>query len=42
MAEETKHGYAVSQAKNQELTEKLEGAEKKVDQLQDSMQRFDH
>lgn len=41
MAEVAKHGYAVSQAKNQELTEKLEDAEKKVDQLQDSMQRLE-
>ena len=40
IAEETKQAYAVEQAKNTELNRKLEDAEKKVDQLQDSVQRF--
>ena len=40
IAEETKQAYAVEQTKNGELNRKLEGAEKKVDQLQDSVQRF--
>lgn len=31
----------VERAKNEELTRKLEAAEKKVDQLQDSVQRFE-
>ena len=35
IAEDTKQGYAVG-----ELNRKLEDAEKKVDQLQDSVQRF--
>ena len=34
------YGYAVEQAENGELNRKLEDAEKKVDQLQDSVQRF--
>lgn len=40
MAEEAKQAYAIEQAKNGELTRKLEEAGKKVDQLQDSVQRF--
>lgn len=40
MVEELKQAYAVEQAKNGELTRKLEDAGKKVDQLQDSVQRF--
>ena len=40
IADETKQAYAVEQAKNGELNRKLEDAEKKVDQLQDSVQRF--
>ncbi|KAK4591212.1 hypothetical protein RGQ29_021419 [Quercus rubra] len=41
IAEETKQAYAVEQTKNGELNRKLEGAEKKVDQLQDSVQRLE-
>ncbi|XP_062155065.1 myosin-17-like [Alnus glutinosa] len=41
MAEEAKQAYAVEQAKNRELTRKLEDAGKKVDQLQDSVQRLE-
>ncbi|KAL0009972.1 hypothetical protein SO802_005080 [Lithocarpus litseifolius] len=41
IAEETKQAYAVEQAKNGELNRKLEDAEKKVDQLQDSVQRLE-
>lgn len=41
MVEEAKQAYAVEQAKNRELTRKLEDAGKKVDQLQDSVQRFE-
>ena len=40
IAEETKQAYAVEQAKNGELNRKLEDAEKKVDQLQDSVQNL--
>ncbi|GLT69540.1 hypothetical protein SLA2020_416840 [Shorea laevis] len=41
MVEELKQAYAVEQAKNGELTRKLEDAGKKVDQLQDSVQRLE-
>ncbi|KAL0009970.1 hypothetical protein SO802_005078 [Lithocarpus litseifolius] len=41
IAEETKQAYAVERAKNGELNRKLEDAEKKVDQLQDSVQRLE-
>nr|DAD44342.1 TPA_asm: hypothetical protein HUJ06_002572 [Nelumbo nucifera] len=40
-AEEAKQAYADAQAKNVELTKKLEDAEGKVDQLRDSVQRFE-
>jgi myosin-5 len=40
IVEEAKQAYAVEQAKNAELTRKLGDAEKKVDQVQDSVQRF--
>lgn len=40
-AEDAKQAYATEQAKNEELTRKLEAAEKTVDRLQDSAQRFE-
>uniref|UniRef100_F6I3M8 Dilute domain-containing protein n=1 Tax=Vitis vinifera TaxID=29760 RepID=F6I3M8_VITVI len=39
-AEEAKQACAAAQAQNEELTTKLGDAEKKVDQLEDSVQRF--
>lgn len=39
MAEEAKKEISVARSKNNELTRTLEDAEKKVDQLQDSVQR---
>lgn len=39
-AVEAKQGHTTELAKNGKLTKKLEDAEKKVDQLQDSVQRF--
>ena len=39
-AEEAKQACAATQAQNEELTTKLGDAEKKVDQLEDSEQRF--
>ncbi|XP_068650138.1 myosin-17-like [Aristolochia californica] len=38
---EAKHAYAEGQVKNGELVQKLEDAERTVDQLQDSMQRLE-
>ncbi|OVA04497.1 IQ motif [Macleaya cordata] len=40
-AEEAKQEYAIAQAKNEELIRKLEDAEHKANQLQDSVQRFE-
>jgi myosin-5 len=40
IADNEKQAYVVAQATNEQLTKKLEDAEKKVDQLQDSVQRF--
>lgn len=40
-ADEAKQAFTVSEAKNGELTKKLKDAEKRVDELQDSVQRFD-
>lgn len=39
-AKEAKQAHATEQAKNVDLTKKLEDDGKKVDQLQDSVQRF--
>ncbi|KAL9463743.1 hypothetical protein AB3S75_001531 [Citrus x aurantiifolia] len=39
-ADEAKQAFTVSEAKNGELTKKLKGAEKRVDELQDSVQRL--
>lgn len=41
-ADEAKQAFTVSEAKNGELTKKIEDADKKVDELQDSVQRFLH
>ncbi|GLU22442.1 hypothetical protein SLE2022_385170 [Rubroshorea leprosula] len=41
IAEEAKQAYTLVQAKNGELVNKLEDAEKKADQLQDSVQRLE-
>ena len=38
--DEAKKTYAEAQDRNRELMKKLEDAESKVDQLQDSVQRF--
>lgn len=40
-AEDAKQAYATEQAKNEELSRKLEAAEKNVYRLQDSAQRFE-
>lgn len=39
-AEEARKGRSDAEARNAELTKNLEDAEKKVDQLQESVQRF--